>query len=153
VSPLGAWRVEPHSKGDTTVSYKNFASSMLSCGDLLAGLEQNREELPFLAEATDRLAAGVTELRDLESRKQQLQSELAMATHRRQELEVASVAVHRRLVRILQGHFTLYSDRLREFGLRPRTKSARKTATPVPTPPKPTPVSPVAADVQSEVQS
>lgn len=89
-------------------------------------------------DTTDRLAAGVTEMRELESRKKQLQSELAMATHRRQELEVATVAEHRRLVRMLQGHFTLYSDRLREFGLRPRTKSARKPAAPAPARPKPT---------------
>jgi hypothetical protein len=131
------------------VSYSNFASSLLSCGDLLAGLEQNREELTFLAEATDRLAAGVAEMRELESRKQQLQSELAIATHRRQEVEAESVSEHRRLVRILQGHYTLYSDRLREFGLRPRTKSARKPAVPAPTQPKPTPDSPVAAEVRS----
>ncbi len=131
------------------MSYKNFASSLLSCGDLLAGLQKNREELQFLVEATDRLAASVTEMRDLESRKQQLQSELAMATHRRQELEATSVDEHRRLVRILQGHFTLYSDRLREFGLRPRTKSARKTATPAPTPPKLAPTSPTVAEAEA----
>ena len=131
------------------MSYKNFASSLLTCGDLLAGLEQNRGELAFLAEATDRLAAGVTEMRELESRKQQLQSELAMATHRRQELEVATVAEHRRLVRMLQGHFTLYSDRLREFGLRPRTKSARKPATPAPTQPKPAPEVSVASEIST----
>lgn len=55
------------------------------------------------------------------------------------------VAEHRRLVRILQGHYTLYSDRLREFGLRPRTKSARKA----PTQPKPIPDIPLAAEARS----
>jgi hypothetical protein len=135
------------------MSYNSFASSMLTCGDLLAGLEKNRTELPFLTDSADQLTADLAEMRDLESKKQLLQAELAEATHRRQELEAKCVDVHRRIVRSLQGHFTLYSDRLREFGLKPRTKSARKTATPTPTPPKPTPVSPVAAEVQPEVQS
>ena len=135
------------------MSYNSFASSMLTCGDLLAGLEKNRTELPFLVDSADQLTADIAEMRVLESKKQLLQAELAEATHRRQELEAKCVDVHRRIVRSLQGHFTLYSDRLREFGLRPRTRSARKTAAPVLAQPKPTPVSPVAADVQSEVQS
>ncbi|HEV7667367.1 MAG TPA: hypothetical protein VGS22_02505 [Thermoanaerobaculia bacterium] len=126
------------------MSYSNFASSLLTCGDLLAGLEQNREELPFLADSADQLTVDLAEMRVLESRKQLLAAELAEATHRRQELEAKCIDVHRRLVRSLQGHFTLYSDRLREFGLRPRTKPARRPA--VPTQPKPTPDTPVAAE-------
>ncbi|MEP7009437.1 MAG: hypothetical protein ABJC13_03865 [Acidobacteriota bacterium] len=81
-------------------------------------------------------------LRFLESQKQTLLAELAEATHRRRELEVRCVTDHGRIVRMLQGHFTLYSDRLREFGLRPRTRLARKAATPAPTQPKPTPAAP-----------
>ena len=131
------------------MKYQNLASSLLSCGDLLAGLEKNRSELPFLADAADQMAAGVAEMRMLESRKQELQAELAEATHRRQELELQCIAEHWRIVRSLQGFFTLYSDRLREFGLRPRTKSARKSAAPVPVQPKPTPESPVTTETHS----
>lgn len=131
------------------MSYNSFASSLLTCGDLLAGLEKNRSELPFLADSADQLTADIAEMRVLESKKQLLQAELAEATHRRQELEAKCVDVHRRIVRSLQGHFTLYSDRLREFGLRPRTKSTRKSTTPAPIQPKPTPDTAVAAEVQS----
>jgi len=131
------------------LSYNSFASSLLTCGDLLAGLEKNRSELPFLADSADQLTADIAEMRVLESKKQLLQAELAEATHRRQELEAKCVDVHRRIVRSLQGHFTLYSDRLREFGLRPRTKSTRKSTTPAPIQPKPTPDTAVAAEVQS----
>ena len=131
------------------MSYNSFASSLLTCGDLLAGLEKNRSELPFLVDSADQLTADITEMRVLESKKQLLQAELAEATHRRQELEAKCVDVHRRIVRSLQGHFTLYSDRLREFGLRPRPKPARKSTTPAPTQPKPTPDTAVAAEVRS----
>ncbi|HXU45208.1 MAG TPA: hypothetical protein VN783_06765, partial [Thermoanaerobaculia bacterium] len=65
------------------------------------------------------------------------------------ELQLKCVADHRRVVRMLQGHFTLYSDRLREFGLRPRTKPARKPAAPVPPQPEPTPENPVAVEARS----
>jgi len=145
---FGAWCAERPSERRTIMSYRNLATSLLTCGDLLAGLEKNRSELPFLADAADQMTADVAEMRMLESKKQLLQAELAEATHRRQALEAKCIAEHRRIVHSLQGFYTLYSDRLREFGLRPRTRSARRFAAPLPEQPQPTPVTRVAAESQ-----
>ncbi|HTG35803.1 MAG TPA: hypothetical protein VLB76_23000 [Thermoanaerobaculia bacterium] len=111
----------------------NSLTGILSDWDgLLAAVEANREDLPYVEPCRVLLEASLTDLRALHARRATLQAELRRSTRDLRDLVACGRDLAVRVRYGVRSRYGFRSDKLAEFGIRPSRKGRSPRGRPAP---------------------
>ena len=122
-----------------TISFQKIIGD---CELLTSNLRPLLTEMPLLQEESDALEALIARAKSLGNEQKVLTGRLREITRLRQEAQRESNDMRSRVAALLRGKLGFQNENLLGFGVPPRKRSRKKTATPQPTPTEPTPGNP-----------
>ena len=98
---------------------------------LSTNLKPHLETMPHLGSLHQEMTGIVVEARGLENLRSFHEAELRETNRKRREIEKKGRELRNRVAAALQSNFGPYSERLLEFGVKPRAQRRRKAKKPV----------------------
>ncbi len=112
----------------------SFADRLLYWEQLVESLTSHVETVPGIKGPREELAALIAKIRENDMHAQLLRANLRETVAQRRTFEDQSAGLATRISALLRAEFGFESERLIEFGLKPRSRNRRRSESPAPTP-------------------